>query len=186
MNMRRGIGGAVVVACVTSAAVARAEEPPRVPPWAVRLEPGVVMTTQHLRSTSVGGGPPPLYFGASLERRVAGPVRVSAESSVDLFLGWMFGATVRYAAVEQDHVTLSIGAGPLFAPAAEFGWATFGQLDTTVQFRVANNFGIVVGGAVGVALNHQREQKCGVDTCEAWLERGDLVGSFRTGVGWAF
>jgi hypothetical protein len=44
----------------------------------------------------------------------------------------------------------------------------------------------VLGGSLGVALNHARGVQCGVDTCEAYLARGDTVGSLRVGIGWAF
>jgi hypothetical protein len=186
MNMRLVITLSVVAAVIAPAAVARADGPLRTPPWAIRFEPGLVLTTDHMHPTGVGGPPPPLYFGASLERAIAGPVRLNASGGASLILGWMIGGTVRYVAVEQANGTFTIGAGPLFAPDADFGSATFAQIDATVQLGVAGSFGIVLAGSLGVALNRQRAPKCGVDTCESYLARGDRIGSVRMGIGWAF
>jgi hypothetical protein len=185
--MRSAVVLVILVTVVAPAATARAEDDRRAPPWAIRFEPGVVMTSEHMHDYGAGVGvAPPVYIGASIERAIAGPLRANISGGASVLLGWLVGGTVRYAAYDTDAVALSIGAGPLFAPDAQFGAATFAQIDAAVQARITGGFGFFLGLGAGVALNHARARDCGVDTCRAYLERGDVTGSVRAGVGFAF
>jgi hypothetical protein len=187
MKIRHLVGLAVAVTALAAAAVARAEDGARVPPWAIRLEPGGFFTPDHLHAYSLVGVPPPAYLGVSVERTIAGPLRANVSGGASPLLGWLVGGTVRYSAVEAGTgANVSIGVGPLFAPNADFGAAAFAQVDATLQLQLAGSFGVVLGGSLGIALNDARGVKCGVDTCEAYLARGDTVGSLRVGIGWAF
>ena len=187
MRFCRVIGLAVAATAVVPAAVARAEDDARVPPWAIRLEPGGFFMPDHLHAYGLVGVPPPAYLGVSVERTIVGPLRANVSGGASPLLGWLVGGTVRYAAVEAGTgANVSIGVGPLFAPNADFGAAAFAQVDATLQLQIAGSFGVVLGGSLGVALNNARGLNCGVDTCEAYLARGDTVGSLRVGIGWAF
>jgi hypothetical protein len=187
MRIGRVIGLAVAVTALAPAAVARAQDGARVPPWAIRLEPGGFFTPDHLHAYGLVGMPPPAYLGVSLERTIAGPLRANVSGGASLMLGWLIGGTIRYAAVDPETgANVSIGVGPLFAPDAQFGAGAFAQVDATLHMQIAGSFGFVLGGNLGVALNHARGLKCGVDTCEAYLARGDTIGSLRVGIGWAF
>ncbi len=70
MRFCRVIGLAVAATALVPAAVARAEDGARVPPWAIRLEPGGFFTPDHLHAYGLVGMPPPAYLGVSLETRV--------------------------------------------------------------------------------------------------------------------
>jgi hypothetical protein len=184
MSMRRGIGLALVVACLASTAVARAQE--KAPPWAVRVEPGTFLMPDHLHDYGTVGLPPAVYLAASVERAIAGPLRANVSGGASPLLGWLFGGTLRYAVLDRDTAALTAGAGLMYAPDAAFGSATFAQADATVQLKISGSFGFVAGGSLGVALNSARGLNCGIDTCKAYLARGDVVGSLRLGVGFAF
>jgi hypothetical protein len=187
MKIRHVIGLAVALIALAAAPVARAEDGPRVPPWAIRLEPGAFFMPDHLHAYGLVGVPPPAYVGISVERAIAGPFRANVSGGASPLLGWLVGGTIRYVVVDAETgATVSIGAGPLFAPNADFGAAAFAQVDVTLQWQIAGSFGVVLGGSLGIALNHARALNCGVDTCEAYLARGDTVGSLRVGIGWAF
>jgi hypothetical protein len=187
MKIRHVVGLAVAVTALAPTAVARAEGGAPVPPWAIRLEPGAFFMPDHLHAYGLVGLPPPAYVGISVERTIAGPFRANVSGGASPLLGWLVGGTVRYAVVDAETgANVSIGAGPLFAPNADFGAAAFAQVDATLQLQIAGSFGFVLGGSLGIALNHARDVNCGVDTCEAYLARGDTVGSLRVGIGWAF
>ena len=186
MNIGQIVGLAVAAIVLGPSALAHAEDAPRTPPWAIRLEPGGFFTPDHLHASGVVGVPPAAYLAVSLERTIAGPLRANVSGGVSLILGWLVGGTICYLALDAETANLSVGVGPLFAPDAEFGAAAFAQVDATLQLKVMGSLGFVLGGSLGVALNHARGVSCGVDTCEAYLARGDTVGSLRVGIGWAF
>ena len=186
MKICQVVGLAVAVTALVPPALARAADGPPTPPWAIRLEPGGFFTPDHLHRYGLVGMPPAAYLGVSLERTIAGPLRANVSGGVSLMLGWLVGGTIRYLALDGESANLSVGFGPLFAPDADFGAAAFAQVDATLQLKVMGSLGFVLGGSLGVALNHARGVSCGVDTCEAYLARGDTVGSLRLGIGWAF
>jgi hypothetical protein len=186
MKIRLVVALAVAVSALAPAAPARAEDGPRTPPWALRFEPGGFFTPDHLHRYGLVGMPPPLYLGVSLERTIVGPVRANVSGGASFMLGWLVGGTVRYLAIDAESANVSIGVGPLFAPDADFGAAIFAQADATLQVKIVGSLGLVLGGSLGVALNHARALSCGVDTCDGYLARGDTVGSLRAGVGVAF
>lgn len=187
MKCRGVVGSVVALGLVASTASAYAgDETARSPPWAIRFEPGTVLMPYHLHDYGLVGLPPALYFGTTLERAIVGPVRANVSGGVSLLLGWLIGGTVRYAAIDRQDAVLSVGVGPLFAPDAAFGSAAFAQLDATVQLKIASSFGVVIGGSAAVALNSAGAPKTGGDTGEAYLVRGDVIGSARVGVGFAF
>jgi len=188
MTRAQAVALAVGLTVSASAAVAHADETglDAVPPWAIRIEPGVFLTPDHLHMSGLVGMPPALYLGLGVEREIVGPLYANVTSGVSLMIGWLVGGTVRYAVKDVYGEILSVGIGPLFAPYAQFGSGTFAQIDATVHLHVTRTFGIVIGGSAAWALTSAREPKCGVDTCEAYLARGDRVGSLRLGVDWVF
>jgi hypothetical protein len=186
MKIGQIVGLAIAATVLAPSALARAEDGPPTPPWAIRLEPGGFFTPDHLHRSGLVGMPPAAYVGVSLERTIAGPLRANVSGGVSLILGWLVGGTIRYLALDAETAHLSVGVGPLFAPDADFGAAAFAQVDATLQLKVMGSLGFVLGGSLGVALNHARGVNCGIDTCEAYLARGDTVGSLRVGIGWAF
>jgi hypothetical protein len=185
--VRRGVGLAVLAAVLASAAAAQADDLGRSPPWAIRLEPGLFMAPEHLHTYGLVGPPPAAYVAASVERAIAGPVRANVSGGISLLLGWLIGGTIRYAPVDEEGLNVSIGVGPLFALDADFGSGTFAQTDGTVQLKIVRNIIFVAGGSLGIAMSETARPECGgVDTCKAYLARGDVVGSVRAGAGFAF
>jgi hypothetical protein len=188
MRMRHGVGLAVVagVVVIAPAAVARADEVRRAPPWAIRFEPGVVIPGGHMTDSGLVSRPPPVYVGASLERTIVAPLRGSVSGGISLLMGWLIGSTIRCAVYDSEAIALSVGAGPLLAPDARFGAAAFVQIDAVLQVRITGSVGLVVGTSAGFALNSAGSKQSGVDTGRAYVEPGDVFTSWRAGVGFAF
>jgi len=185
-QMRYPVAFALLFVALAPAVPANAEDDRRSPRWAIRFEPGVVISGGHMTDSGLVGKPPPVYIGASLDRAITGPLRASVGGGASLQLGWLIGGTLRYAAYDTEAIALSIGAGPLFAPDASFGAGAFAQIDAVLQVRIASSVGLIVATGAAFALNNAGVRDCGVDTCRAWLERGDAFASARGGVGFAF
>jgi hypothetical protein len=156
--------------------------------WMVTLDPSVYVSTGHLEESGPGASvPPPAYLGVTLERTFTGPLDVNVSAGAALSLGWMLGATVRYAGPSPSKMMrVSVGAGPAFVTSAMFGSGAFAQADAAIEVRFPRGAALVFGPRFAYALTNAGTPGCGVDTCNASMRRGDLIITLRSGVGFTF
>jgi hypothetical protein len=188
--MRSSIVGFLAAALVTSVALsARAQDTDRAS-WAVRLDSGVASGGNHLQSGGPDEGtPPPIYLGLDVERRVTRLLFCEATVSVGLPLGWIYGATLDVALLQNRRFRVAVGAGPLIMHSPTdigFGWGALAQAALGGELRFENGLLVATGITGAVALHHAGSGHCGADTCDASMSPGDLLFEGRVGVGFAF
>jgi hypothetical protein len=117
-------------------------------------------------------------------------VSIDAIVAVVLLAGPTYGLTGRFAPLQTRHVRLSVAVGPLLVDDENFASGSqlilFAQGDVTGEVRFDGGFLIATGLQIAFALQSAGAEHCGVDTCDAWAERGDRITTWRVGAGWAF
>ena len=89
---------------------------------------------------------------------------------------------VRFGLIDAERLSLTLGVGPKFQD-LENGWSTFGAADLTAQFALGSTFILSAGTDLAISVQRRGAPSCGVDTCDAYLSRGDSILGFRAGLG---
>jgi hypothetical protein len=184
----RGLAFSATLAILLALALpARADAGPK-RPWLVAFGPSVYFASGQMQ----GGGPdeavpPPVYLGLTLERSIWGPLDVNVSAGAAASLGYLLGATVRYAGPPPSRRThVSVGVGPEIVTGESLGTGAFAQGDVAIEARFDNGFALVFGPRVAIAVTHAGTPGCGVDTCSAYMKPGDFVITLRSGIGFTF
>lgn len=148
----------------------------------VRFDGGETSQTDHLHSTGLGGIAPPLYFDLALQQRLGRRFFAGLTGGVSFNLGSSFYPNVRYGVIDREGGTLTVGAGPMFQD-LESGWSTFAAADVTGQLALGSTFILSAGADYAMAVQRRDTPTCGVDTCGAYVSRGDHILVFRAGFG---
>jgi hypothetical protein len=162
----------------------RAVAEPAARDWTLRLEGGVAAGTVHLHPTG-GGGPPPLSLALSLELRLLPWLSVEGSGGALLQEGLFGAATARFVFLDIEEASVSVGAGPMAVDVPDVGVGLFAGPDLSLTLHLG---AVALSARAGyaLALNSSGARDCGVDTCRAYLARGDHLLLARAGVGYAF
>ena len=182
------LGSLIAVALpVRADETVRAGETPK-RPWLLAVDPSVYFASGQMEGRGVVGSVvPPVYLGLTLERTIRGPLDVNVSAGGAASLGWLLGATVRYAGPPPTRTThVSVGVGPEIVTGGGLGTGAFAQADAAVEVRFDSGFALVFGPRVAVALTHGGTPGCGADTCNAYMKPGDFVITLRSGLGFTF
>jgi hypothetical protein len=178
----------VIVASNVIASRARADEPER-HQLAVTLSSGTLLPEDHVYRLGLVGWsiPPTLYAGLSLEGDLAPRIRLEGSLGIEASLGFVLGTSLRYVALERSGFSVALGAGPLVTTGAEFGTGVFGGGGVAARYVVPRTpFVVAVDVGLAFALNNAGTMSCGVDTCTAYIRRGDRLENVVASLGWAF
>jgi len=104
----------------------------------------------------------------------------------DVLTGWLLGANVRLASHPTGRLFVSGGLGPVVVPGGALAGAVFAQADLSLSLRFTTNSALMLGPMLAVAANSGGTNKCGVDTCAAWVAQGATLLTLRAGFGAAF
>ena len=148
----------------------------------VRLDAGASRQTDHLHSTGVGQGPPPLYVDIALQQRFGRRLFVGLTGGLAGALGYSVYPNVRFGLIDREHVSLTVGAGPRFQN-LETGLSAFGAADLTAEVALGSTFILSAGADLALSLQRKGAPRCGADTCEGYLARGDHIAILRAGLG---
>jgi hypothetical protein len=143
--------------------------------------------TYKLGPGSMYAAPPLLYVGLNLDAGLTSRLHVAADVGAELALGWVLGGSVRFVAFESDGVSLSVGAGPVVTLASPFGAGVFGRGDVGVRYAIpASRFVLSLNAGLAYSLQDAGIDRCGTDTCDAFIRRGDIVQMLVGSLGYAF
>jgi hypothetical protein len=178
----------IAATILCTATRARADEPSS-RQLAVTLASGTMLPEDHVyRLGEVGWSiPPTLYAGFSLEGDLAPRVRLEGSLGLEASLGFLLETSLRFVAVERSGLSLALSAGPMFAYGATFGAGIFGGGGVVGRYVVPRSpFVVALNVGLAFALNDAGVSKCGVDTCNAYIRRGDTLENLVASLGWAF
>jgi hypothetical protein len=178
----------MVASAVVGPRAARADEPER-HQLAVTLSSGTLLPEDHVyRLGEVGWSiPPTLYAGLSLEGDLVPRVRVEGSLGIEASLGFVFETSLRYVVLERSGFSVGLGAGPMVVYGATFGTGVFGGGGVEARYVLPRApFVVAVNVGLAFALNDAGTMSCGVDTCTAYVRRGDRLENVVASLGWAF
>jgi hypothetical protein len=173
---------AVLLILTAWASTARAE-PVRPAPWAIEVAAGSLSGDRHL--VSGVGEPIAFYATVSVARDVAPMLAVETSAGLSFEQGLVFGATAQVFA-DVGWFRFSLGAGPLVAPSAAFGFGAFAQGDLAAEFRFDRVLIVSAGYSLAFGLRRAGSHACGTDTCDAWTQPGDRIEMLHAGFGVMF
>lgn len=175
--------GSILAASLAAAAAidsSRAGAPPV--GLTVRVDGGGTWQTDHLHSTGLVGMAPPLYLDLALQQRLGRRLFAGVTGGLAFDLGPFVYPNARYGMIDAEGGTLTVGAGPMFQD-LESGWTTFAAADVTGQVALGSTFILSAGADYAIAVQRRGAPTCGVDTCKAYVARGDQILVFRAGLG---
>ena len=178
-------GAALTFAALSiAAAPARAQDDVEAAmrPLVFTLQPGLAApsaSSNHLFSGI--GRELPVYLGVAFELQL--PRVFALGLSAGAGLGWMLGATGRYATHWDEGFRFTTGAGPMLVTDTGFGTAAFAQGDAALEARSQAGFAFTADVMLAFALDSAGSSTCGVDTCSSYVRPGDRFLLFRLGIG---
>ena len=148
----------------------------------VRLDAGESWQTDHLHSTGLGSMTVPLYVDLALQQRLGHRFFVGLTGGLAGALGYSVYPNVRFGLIDEEHVSLTLGAGPRFQNLGT-GLSAFGAGDVTAEVALGSTFILSAGADLALSLQRKGAPSCGADTCEGYLARGDHIAILRAGLG---
>jgi hypothetical protein len=132
--------------------------------------------------THAHDGAPPLYFDLAIEQGLGRRFFAGLTGGLSFDVGPFVYPNLRYGVIERETGTLTVGAGPMFQD-VESGWSTFAAADITGQLALGSTLIVSAGADHATAVQRRGAPTCGVDTCDAYVSRGDHILVFRAGLG---
>jgi hypothetical protein len=149
----------------------------------VRIDVGPAVTTEHMHPTGLVGLPPPVSVDLSIQKKLIERFYIDLTFAATFPLGWGVYPNARFALRVTPQTLITVGAGPWFQDLSAVGRGLFGSGDVTAQTTLGSTFILSIGTSLGISLQSKGAPRCGVDTCDAYLLRGDALWILRAGVG---
>jgi len=149
--------------------------------FAVDLGYGFPSSDRFLRGGLIG--PSPLayaYLGAELHVDLTTHVAMGLSAGFTAALGRFAGGSVRLTQPwGADWYRGTAGLGPAYAS----NGSLLAVGDAGLELRSHLGVAVLIGPVIAVALNTAGADRCGVDTCEAYVPPGSYLVFFRLGLG---
>jgi len=189
---RRIVPCFLVAATFLGARTARADEAPAAATrrqFTATLSSGTLLPEDHVYKLGLVGYslPPTIYLGLSLEGDLTSHVRLEGSFGLEIALGWVLESSVRYVSLSGSGFSLAVGAGPMLAFGSMFGTGVFGAGNVEGRYVFPETpFVVALNVGLAFALNDAGTVSCGIDTCTAYIRRGDRLENVVASLGYAF